>query len=62
VIAVCDAFDAMRSTRPYRAPMSVEGALAELRRCAGTQFDPTVVDAFCSVIAERAHLIASSTR
>jgi diguanylate cyclase (GGDEF)-like protein len=62
VIAVCDAFDAMRSSRPYRAPMSVEGALAELRRCAGTQFDPTVVDALCTVIVERAHLAASSSR
>jgi diguanylate cyclase (GGDEF)-like protein len=56
VIAVCDAFDAMRSPRPYRAPMSMEGALAELRRCAGTQFDLAVVDAFCAVIAEREHL------
>jgi HD-GYP domain-containing protein (c-di-GMP phosphodiesterase class II) len=56
VIAVCDAYDAMRSVRPYRAAMSLEGAVDELRRCAGTQFDPTVVDAFCAVIAEREHL------
>jgi diguanylate cyclase (GGDEF)-like protein len=62
VIAVCDAFDAMRSGRPYRAPMSVEGALAELRRCAGTQFDPTVVDAFRVAIAERGHLAASPSK
>jgi diguanylate cyclase (GGDEF)-like protein len=59
VIAVCDAFDAMSCGRPYRAPMSIEVGLAELRRAAGTQFDPTVVDAFCAVVAEREHLIVS---
>ena len=37
---VCDAFDAMTSDRPYRAARSADEALAELRRCAGTQFDP----------------------
>jgi two-component system, cell cycle response regulator len=46
IVAVCDAFDAMTSRRPYRPPLSVEEALVELRRCAGTQFDPTVVAAF----------------
>ncbi len=46
VLAVCDAFDAMTSNRPYAPPVSVPGALAELRRCAGTQFDPEVVNAF----------------
>jgi diguanylate cyclase (GGDEF)-like protein len=54
VIAVCDAYDAMVSTRPYRSRMSAEVALEELRRCAGVQFDPEVVDAFGSVAAERA--------
>jgi two-component system, cell cycle response regulator len=51
VVAVCDAFEAMTSERPYREPVSEEDALEELRRCAGTQFDPMVVDAFCRVIA-----------
>jgi two-component system cell cycle response regulator len=46
IVAVCDAFDAMTSNRPYRAPLSVDEALAELRRCAGTQFDASVVTAF----------------
>ncbi len=46
VIAVCDAFEAMLADRPYRAPMSSEEALVELRRCAGTQFDARVVAAF----------------
>ena len=46
IVAVCDAFDAMTSTRPYRARRSPAEAVHELRRCAGTQFDPAVVDAF----------------
>jgi two-component system, cell cycle response regulator len=54
IIAVCDAYDAMVSSRPYRSRMSVEVALEELRRCGGSQFDPRVVDAFCSIVAERA--------
>lgn len=41
IIAVCDAFDAMTSDRPYRSAMSVEAACEEIRRGAGTQFDPT---------------------
>jgi two-component system, cell cycle response regulator len=52
IIAVCDAFDAMTSERPYRAARSPEEALAELRRCAGTQFDAEVVDAFLATVAE----------
>lgn len=55
IIAVVDAFDAMTGTedshrRAYREPMSDDAAIAELRRCAGTQFDPEVVDAFCQRI------------
>ena len=46
ITAVADSFDAMTSGRPYRAGMSVDDALAELRRCAGTQFDPACVVAF----------------
>jgi two-component system, cell cycle response regulator len=46
IVAVCDAFDAMTSMRPYRTAMSTEGALEELRACAGSQFDPMVVAAF----------------
>jgi two-component system cell cycle response regulator len=54
IIAVCDAYDAMVSSRPYRSRMSREVALEELRRCAGTQFDGMIVEAFCAVVAERA--------
>ena len=55
VIAVCDAFDAMVSERPYRKPMLVGDALAELRSCAGSQFDARVVRVFCDLVATRRH-------
>jgi two-component system, cell cycle response regulator len=51
IVAVCDAYDAMTSDRAYRRAMSSEGALEELRRASGTQFDPDVVEAFISVVA-----------
>ena len=54
IIAVCDAFDAMISTRPYSASTELDAALAELRRCAGTQFDPDIVPVFERVLADRA--------
>jgi HD-GYP domain-containing protein (c-di-GMP phosphodiesterase class II) len=46
IIAVADSFDAMTSDRPYRKAGSPELAAEELMRCAGTQFDPAVVEAF----------------
>ncbi len=49
IFSVADAFDAMTSDRPYRKAMAPEIALAELQRCAGSQFDPIVVDAFMQV-------------
>ena len=42
---VCDAYHAMTSDRPYRMAMPLEDAVEELRRCAGIQFDPDVVQA-----------------
>jgi two-component system, cell cycle response regulator len=51
IIAVCDAYDAMVSDRPYRRAMPSEQAIEELVRCAGTQFDPAVVEAFVTVLA-----------
>ena len=45
IIMCCDAFDAMMSDRSYRRALSPANAVAELRRCAGTQFDPAVVEA-----------------
>jgi GAF domain-containing protein len=53
VILACDAYDAMTSDRPYRSAMSDGEARAELRRFAGTQFDPTVVDTLMDVLDER---------
>src|SRR5206468_6664652 len=44
IIAVCDAFTAMTFPRRHAPQLTVPQAIAELRRCAGTQFDPTVVD------------------
>ena len=51
IVAVCDAYDAMVSDRPYRRAMSSERAIQELNRCAGAQFDPAVVDAFVLALA-----------
>ena len=46
ILATADSFDAMTSDRPYRSSMPISAALAEVVRCAGTQFDPAVVKAF----------------
>jgi diguanylate cyclase (GGDEF)-like protein/putative nucleotidyltransferase with HDIG domain len=50
IVAVCDAYDAMITTRAYRAALAPEVAIAELHRCAHSQFDPRVVAAFCAAI------------
>lgn len=50
VIAVVDAFDSMTSSRSYHRARSVSEALAELRRCAGSHFDPRFVEAFCTTV------------
>jgi HD-GYP domain-containing protein (c-di-GMP phosphodiesterase class II) len=46
IVAVCDAFHAMTSDRPYRGALPPSEAIARLQRAAGSQFDPVVVDAF----------------
>ena len=46
IVFVCDAFHAMTTDRPYGSARSVESALEELAKCAGSQFDPDVVAAF----------------
>ena len=52
IVYAADAFCAMTQTRPYRPSMSVDDAVRELRRCAGTQFDPAVVDILISVVRD----------
>jgi len=53
IVAVCDAFDAMTRPRSYSASVSIAAALDELNECAGTQFDPGVVVAFCELLEGR---------
>jgi two-component system cell cycle response regulator len=53
IVAVADAFAAMTAGRPYRPARTPEEALAELRREAGAQFDPAVVDAWCAAYDRR---------
>lgn len=50
ILAVADAFDAMISERPYHSALSFTEAVGELKRNAGSQFDPKVVEAFCEVL------------
>jgi putative nucleotidyltransferase with HDIG domain len=52
VLAIADAFDAMTSDRPYRSALTHEEALAEVERCAGTQFDPKIARVFLEVFRE----------
>jgi HD-GYP domain-containing protein (c-di-GMP phosphodiesterase class II) len=53
IIAVCDAYQAMTSDRAYRSALPPAAAASELCACAGTQFDPAVVDCFIGVVQER---------
>lgn len=52
VLSVADAYEAMIADRPYRHRLLVDDAIAELRRCAGTDFDPRVVEALVEVLTE----------
>jgi HD-GYP domain-containing protein (c-di-GMP phosphodiesterase class II) len=59
IVAVIDAYTAMRGDRPYRPVRKHEDACDELQRCAGSQFDAAVVQAFLSVTARREQRQAS---
>jgi len=50
ILGIVDAFDAMVSDRPYRKAMCRADAIAEIRRCAGTQFDPALADMFIEIV------------
>ncbi len=54
ILAIADAYDAMRTTTSYRKSRSSAKALTELRKCSGTQFDPRMVDAFIKIIEKAA--------
>ena len=51
IVFVCDAYSAMTSDRPYRRAISGEAACKELIACAGTQFDPAIVEAFLATVS-----------
>jgi putative nucleotidyltransferase with HDIG domain len=60
IVTVADSFNAMIGRRPYRTPLSPDRAMAELRRNAGTQFDPNVVAALIDVVgADRQPVLSS---
>jgi HD-GYP domain-containing protein (c-di-GMP phosphodiesterase class II) len=52
-VCCCDAFNAMTTDRSYRSARSEADAIDELRACAGTQFDPAVVEAVVAVVERR---------
>jgi len=53
LICLADCFDAMTTTRTYRQAMPLEAALADIRRCAGTQFDPGLTESFLNIGTDR---------
>jgi diguanylate cyclase (GGDEF)-like protein/PAS domain S-box-containing protein len=53
ILAIADAYESMTGVRPYRKPMSHRVAIKELKKCAGTQFNPELVDKFVQVISTR---------
>lgn len=57
IIAIADAFDTMTTPRPYRKTTSLEEAIAELKRCAGSQFDSELVEKFIDLIGEEKNKI-----
>ena len=62
VLSVADSYDAMITDRPYRKRLSVEDARAELKRCAGVQHDPKIIEAFLQMLDEKAQRLATATQ
>jgi putative nucleotidyltransferase with HDIG domain len=60
ILQVADAFDAMTSQRSYHDPMDREEAIRELHRCAGSQFDPRIVDVFIKLLEGEAAAAAAA--
>jgi len=57
IIAVADAFDALTSKRSYKKESSKEAAIAEIRRCAGTHFDPQIADVLITAVLAKANTV-----
>jgi two-component system cell cycle response regulator len=55
IIAVCDAYEAMVETRAWRGTFTPQQAIEELRSCAGSQFDPRLVNVFCDEVQPQFH-------
>ena len=60
IISVCDAFVRMTTEQPYHAPQPPAEALDELRRCAGSQFDPAVVEVVCDLVGRHGRYAAAA--
>jgi len=50
LISIVDAYDAMTNDRPYRKAFAKEQAIAEIRRCSGTKYDPKLVEVFIKIM------------
>ncbi|MDQ6695686.1 MAG: diguanylate cyclase [Chloroflexota bacterium] len=63
ILAVCDSVEAMASDRPYHRGMTLGEIIDEVKRCAGTQFDPMVAESFVRIAErEREHLVVNSAQ
>ena len=62
VVCLADSFDAMTSNRPYRPGRSLEQAIAEMRQCAGSQFDHSCVEAFVAILRREVEPARVETR
>lgn len=62
VLALADAWDVMTSVRAYQEPVTLDGAITEIRRCRGSQFWPEAVDALCRLVASGAVGVHGVTR
>jgi len=62
IVSVCDAYSAMTTDRPYREALTGADALTELGRCAGTQFDPRIVEAIERLVKSRASMRSNAGR
>jgi diguanylate cyclase (GGDEF)-like protein len=62
ILTIADSFDAMISARPYRDPLPAEKVIEELKRCAGSQFDPNLVPFFLPIAFKALNIESASTR